>query len=303
MPAPARRATPAWPRATHTFDVRATDAAGNTDASPASRTWTIDLTAPTAALTFPAAGGSYNAAGWNDPAGTASDAVGLDHVEVSLRIAGGDYWNGSDFSATTEAWQHRERHGLLDVRLRRLELPVRRQLRPSACARSTRRATSGAATARSFDVDTVAPETTIDSAPATPASDADADFAFSADQAGSTFECRLDGGAWTACTSRARTRRWPRGRTRSTSARPTSAVTRTPPPRRTAGSIDTVPPAATMDDPGAYLRGTVALSANATDTGGTGVASVTFERSPAGTSTWSSIPASWDTTGDGQRPL
>ena len=52
-----------------------------------------------------------------------------------------------------------------------------------------------------------------------------------------------------------------------------------------------------MDDPGAYLRGTVALSANATDTGGTGVASVTFERSPAGTSTWSSIPASWDTTG------
>ena len=30
----------------HTFDIRATDAAGNTDPTPASYTWTIDLTAP-----------------------------------------------------------------------------------------------------------------------------------------------------------------------------------------------------------------------------------------------------------------
>src|SRR5205823_14405699 len=30
----------------HTLDVRATDAAGNTDGTPASYTWTVDLTAP-----------------------------------------------------------------------------------------------------------------------------------------------------------------------------------------------------------------------------------------------------------------
>ncbi|MFL5755338.1 MAG: Ig-like domain-containing protein, partial [Chloroflexota bacterium] len=38
--------SPALGAGSHTFDVRASDPAGNTDASPASHTWTIDLTAP-----------------------------------------------------------------------------------------------------------------------------------------------------------------------------------------------------------------------------------------------------------------
>ena len=73
--------------------------------------------------------------------------------------------------------------------------------------------------------------------------------------------------------------------------------------------IDNTAPAATMTDPGAYLRGTITLGATATDTGGSGVASVTIERSPAGAGTWTNVctdasspySCSFDTTtvGDG----
>ncbi|MHB8643094.1 MAG: OmpL47-type beta-barrel domain-containing protein [Gaiellaceae bacterium] len=65
----------------------------------------------------------------------------------------------------------------------------------------------------------------------------------------------------------------------------------------TSRRIDNTPPIATMSSPGAYLRGTVSLTQSSSDPGGSGVGSVQFESSPAGASTWSPIPASWNTTG------
>ena len=44
-----------------------------------------------------------------------------------------------------------------------------------------------------------------------------------------------------------------------------------------------------MTDPGAYLRGTITLGATATDTGGSGVTSVTIQRSPAGAGSWTDV--------------
>jgi hypothetical protein len=49
--------------------------------------------------------------------------------------------------------------------------------------------------------DTTPPETKIDSGPAASTTSTSASFSFSSSESGSTFECRLDGGAWASCTS------------------------------------------------------------------------------------------------------
>src|SRR4029453_19185324 len=52
---------------------------------------------------------------------------------------------------------------------------------------------------------------------------------------------------------------------------------------------DTDTPTSAQDDPGANLRGTVTLTTSAGDTGGSGLASVAFQRRPAGGGTWTTI--------------
>ena len=52
-----------------------------------------------------------------------------------------------------------------------------------------------------------------------------------------------------------------------------------------------------MVNPGAHLSGTVTLSSTASDPGGSGVATVTYQHSPAGAGTWTTTPAAFDTTG------
>ena len=49
--------------------------------------------------------------------------------------------------------------------------------------------------------DTTPPDTTITSGPANPTSSTSASFAFTSSESGSTFECRIDSGSWSSCTS------------------------------------------------------------------------------------------------------
>jgi hypothetical protein len=50
-------------------------------------------------------------------------------------------------------------------------------------------------------VDVTAPETTITSGPADPTVETTASFSFSASEAGSSFECSLDGAPFALCSS------------------------------------------------------------------------------------------------------
>ncbi len=67
--------------------------------------------------------------------------------------------------------------------------------------------------------------------------------------------------------------------------------------------VDNLGPTVTLTDPGSPLRGSVTVNATATD--GVGVTSVTIQRAPAGTSTWTTIctdnttaySCAWATTG------
>jgi hypothetical protein len=71
--------------------------------------------------------------------------------------------------------------------------------------------------------------------------------------------------------------------------------------------LDNTAPSVAMTDPGTPLSGTVSLGAAATDIGGSGVSSVSIQRSPAGAGTWTDIctdssspySCSFDTTGVG----
>ncbi len=170
----------------HHFSVRARDAAGNTDASPAEKDWTIlepppDTAPPetsiadspdpattetSAAFSFGSSeqGSSFECSldggDWSEcssPAAYSGLGFGPHHFSVRARDAAGN----TDPSPAQEDWTI-------------LEPPP---------------------------PDTTPPETTIASGPAASTTDTSAAFAFGSSEAGSSFECSLDGGAWSGCSS------------------------------------------------------------------------------------------------------
>jgi hypothetical protein len=157
----------------HTAEVRAVDAAGNADATPATRSWTVDVTAPNTVVT--------------GPSGTTNDdspSFGLTATEgpstFECRLDGGAWGACSTPKAYT---------GLADGS-------------HVFEARATDDVGNADATPaqRSFVVDTAAPAATITSGPSGTTPQTTASFGF-ASEPGATFECRLDAGEWAACTT------------------------------------------------------------------------------------------------------
>lgn len=86
----------------HTFSVRATDAAGNTDTTPATYTWIIDTASPTSALTQPANGMSLYTNIFAIK-GSANDGAGTEVQKVEVSTDGGISWN---LAAGTTSWSY-----------------------------------------------------------------------------------------------------------------------------------------------------------------------------------------------------
>ncbi len=161
----------------HTFRVRATDAYGNVEPTPAFRTWTVDTTAPAASFTAGPAT-LVNAA-------TADLAVSSDDGTATFECRADDAVTWS--ACTSPVHLDGLADGAHALHVRAVD--------PAG--------NTGAVATRTWTVDTVAPgapAVQLATAPTTPSSDPAPSIAFGGD-AGATFQCRLDGGAWAACTS------------------------------------------------------------------------------------------------------
>jgi hypothetical protein len=181
----------------HTFSVRATDAAGNTDASPATQTWTINATAPPPIDHQPVARYAYA-----PTAPTVGQAVSFDASSATCDDAPCSYaWadDGGDGPAGTQ-WPLGngktmtftfQGAGVKNVRLVVTDA--------DGDTNATMKAITVAASAP--PADTTAPDTTIGSGPNAATNDNTPTFAFTATEAGSTFQCRVDSGSWASCTS------------------------------------------------------------------------------------------------------
>jgi hypothetical protein len=164
----------------HTFSVRATDAVGNVDASPATRQWTVtdtpsDTTAPNTTISSGPTGAT------NDPTPTFAFAADEAGATFSCR-ADDDAWAQCTSPWTTSALAD----GAHAVSVRASDGDGNTETTPAS---------------QSFTVDTASPHTTITSPPPATSTTDRASIPFTVDEAGSTSQCQIDAHDWVDCTS------------------------------------------------------------------------------------------------------
>jgi hypothetical protein len=164
----------------YTFYVRGRDPSGNVDATPASWTWTVDTTPPTTSI----AGGPAQGSTTKDTtAGFSLDASEAATFQCKIDRPGIPGTFGSCIS--TPSYSNLTTNGTYTFQARAVDNV----------------GNLGPVTVRSWTVDTQPPDTLIDSGPSGETNSTAATFGFSATEAGTSFECKLDGGPWESCTS------------------------------------------------------------------------------------------------------
>ncbi len=159
----------------HLFQARAVDAAGNVDATPASRAWTIDSTAPDTSLV-------------SAPAGTVASSSAT--LQFTATESGATFQCSLDGAAFSACASPVSLSGLADgshaFQVRAVDAAGNVDATPASAA---------------WIVDTTAPETSITAGPSGTVAVASATFIFTSPDGTATFECSLDAGSWTPCSS------------------------------------------------------------------------------------------------------
>jgi len=231
----------------HTFQVRATDTAGNVDATPASQSWTVVVPPDTTITAGPSGTVTTTSASFSF-----TSTIGGSTFTCSL--------DGSAFSACTSPKAYTN---------------LTNGSHTFQVAATSQGITDPTPASRTWSIN-LAPDTTISAGPTGNVSSTSASFSFTATVGGSTFTCSLDGSAFTACTS-------PKAYTGLTNGSHTFQVAATsqgatdPTPASRTWIVDTVAPTGvtiTAPTNGASVTGQVTINANASDS--VGVVSVSF---------------------------
>ena len=160
----------------HTLLVREIDQAGNVDPTPASRTWTVDLTPPDTTISSGPAGtvGATTAEfAFAAVAGAATYECKLDGAATYTACTSPATYTGLAPGAHTFAVRARDEAGNVD------STPATRE----------------------WEIDTTVLDTAIDSGPSGPTASTAAEFVFAPLTGLATYECKLDEGVFAPCTS------------------------------------------------------------------------------------------------------
>jgi hypothetical protein len=296
----------------HTFQVAATDPAGNPDPTPASHAWTVDappasgdlitgilvsngnayqkdtlgagsLTYTDRAYTFTSVPSLLEGQEFIRSANDDKTAAGADYLTFSLAADATVFVLFDDRVATLPAWLNDGTWSLTADKVGTTDITRRiyqKQYHAGTVRLGGNAGAPMAGAASNYNVaavalptpppDTTPPETSLVSGPASVTTDTSASFSFASSEDGSSFECQLDDGAFTACTS-------PQTYTGLTVGAHTFQVAATDP----AGNLEPIPAnhAWTVDAPpasGELITGIVVSNGNAYQMDTLGAGSLTY---------------------------